>query len=85
MKKESMMTNVRLIGAAVLSLALVGPVMAAHHVDHRRDTRDLPVQDALHFGYSAGECGYHSGYGGLYGDGYYPGNVCEDGGNHLID
>ena len=46
---------------------------------------ELPVQDAAHFGYGAGRCGYHSGYGGLYGDGLYPDNVCLDGGYHLID
>ena len=47
--------------------------------------RDLSVQDAVHFGFSQGHCGFHSGYGGLYGDGYYPDGVCGDGGSHLID
>lgn len=47
--------------------------------------RNLSVQDAVHFGFSQGHCGYHSGYGGLYGDGYYPDGVCGDGGSHLID
>jgi hypothetical protein len=75
----------RMIGVGLISLLLVGPAMAMHRNDHRRGGRDLPVVDALHFGYSAGVCGYHSGYGGLYGDGYYPDNVCEDGGSHLID
>lgn len=75
----------RLIGAALMSLLLAGPAMAMYHNDQRRGDRDLPVQDALHFGYSAGVCGYHSGYGGLYGDGLYPDNVCTDGGSHLID
>jgi hypothetical protein len=77
------MTNVKLIGAAALSLLLAGPAMAMHH--NRRAQQELPVQDALRFGYSEGVCGYHSGYGGLYGDGFYPDNVCEDGGNHLTD
>jgi hypothetical protein len=79
------MLKCRLIGAAVLSLMIGSPATAMHRVYHHRDARDLPVVDATHFGYGAGRCGYHSGYGGLYGDGYYPGNVCEDGGNHLID
>jgi hypothetical protein len=79
------MTNVRLITAVVVSLLVAGPAMAMHHKEHRSEGRDLPVQDALHFEYSAGVCGYHSGYGGLYGDGYYPDNVCTDGGSHLID
>lgn len=75
----------RMIGAALMSLVLAGPAMAMHHNDHRRGDRELSVQDAVHFGYGAGVCGYHSGRGGLYGDGYYPDNVCEDGGSHLID
>jgi hypothetical protein len=79
------MINVRLIGAAVLSLMLAGPAMAMHHDQHYRANHDLPVQDAVHFGYGVGRCSSHSGYGGLYGDGLYPGNVCTDGGNHLID
>lgn len=79
------MSKVGLIGAVVLPLLLVGPAIAARHNEQPRSRRELPVQDALHFGYGAGVCGYHSGYGGLYGDGYYPDNVCEDGGDHLID
>jgi ABC-type Mn2+/Zn2+ transport system permease subunit len=79
------MTNVRLIGAVVLSVLLIGPAMAARHSEQPRSRRQLSVEDALHFGYSAGICGYHSGYGGLYGDGHYPDNVCTDGGDHLID
>lgn len=77
--------TVRLIAAVVLSLLIAAPAMASHQKHHERDGRDLPVQDAVHFGYDAGRCGYHSGYGGLYGDGLYPGNVCSDGGSHLID
>jgi hypothetical protein len=79
------MMKFRLIGAAAVSLMIAFPAMAAHRSYHYRNTDDLPVVDATHFGYGSGRCGYHSGYGGLYGDGYYPGNVCEDGGNHLID
>jgi hypothetical protein len=79
-----MMTNVRLIATVVISLLVAGPAMAMHHREYRSEGRDLPVQEALHFGYGAGVCGYHSGYGGLYGDGYYPDNVCTDGGFHLI-
>ena len=79
------MMNFGLIGAAVLSLMIAAPAMAMHQRYHHRDGHDLPVQDALHFGYGSGQCGYHSGYDGLYGDGLYPGNVCADGGSHLID
>jgi hypothetical protein len=76
----------KIIGVAVLSLMIATPGMAATHATrHERGGRDLSVQDALQFGYGSGECGYHSGRGGLYGDGYYPENVCSDGGSHLID
>jgi hypothetical protein len=76
------MTKFRLIGAAVLSLMLATPAMAMHHgyqphygqVAHE----ELPVQDALRLGYGTGCRTYHSGYGGLYGDGLYPGNVYDD-------
>lgn len=77
--------NVRLIGAMAFSLMIATPAMAAHQGHIPNHGRDLPVQDAVHFGYDSGQCGYHSGRGGLYGDGYYPGNVCADGGSHLID
>jgi hypothetical protein len=79
------MMKFRLIAVAVFSLMIVAPAMAAHPRHQYRDDRNLPVQDALHFGFSEGKCGYHSGYGGLYGDGLYPDNVCSDGGSHLID
>jgi hypothetical protein len=35
----------------------------------------LPVENALRWGYSQGYHNYPSGWGGLYGDGRYPGNV----------
>jgi hypothetical protein len=79
------MMSFKLIGATVVALMLAAPAMATHQRHYGRDRQDLPVQDALHFGYDSGRCGYHSGRGGLYGDGYYPDNVCADGGSHLID
>lgn len=85
MKGEITMMNIKWIGAAVLSLMIATPAMAAHQRYDHRDGRDLSVQDAWHFGYGSGRCGFHSGYGGLYGDGYYPDNACKDGGSHLID
>jgi hypothetical protein len=76
------MTNFKLIGAAVLSLVLASPVMAMHHGYHPHYGQvaheELPVQDALRQGYGTGCRTYHSGYGGLYGDGLYPGNVYDD-------
>jgi hypothetical protein len=76
------MMNFRLIGAAVLSLMLATPAMAMHHGYHSHygpvAQEELPVQDALRLGYSTGCRTYHSGYGGLYGDGEYPGNVYDN-------
>lgn len=84
------MTRFGLIGAAVaLSLTFAAPAMArdAHHVKGTDShdaamhphafsyDRDLPVEDALRLGYSQGYSDYPSGFGGLYGDGIYPGNV----------
>jgi hypothetical protein len=42
---------------------------------------NLPVENALRWGYSQGYEYYPSGFGGLYGDGRYPGNVISNG-NH---
>jgi hypothetical protein len=36
---------------------------------------NLPIQSALRWGYSQGYQYYPSGFGGLYGDGRYPGNT----------
>jgi len=70
------MKNFRLIGAAALSLLLASPAMAMHHAYHHHYGQvvhsDLPVQDALRLGYGTGYKTYHSGYGGLYGDGEFP-------------
>jgi len=83
-----------LIGAAALSLALAVPAMAQradaqHGKSYARNvppraiangTNDpnLPVQDALRWGYSQGYEYYPSGFGGLYGDGRYPGNTVSN-------
>jgi hypothetical protein len=77
------MTKFKLNGAMALSLMIASPAVAMHQ-RHYPDGHDLPVQDAQHFGYGSGQCGYHSGRAGLYGDGLYPDNVCADGGSHLI-
>jgi hypothetical protein len=77
------MKNFRMIGAAVLSLMVATPALAKPHDYHRQYVQDpeLPVQDALRLGYGTGKTAYHSGYGGLYGDGSYPGNVYDN--DHL--
>ena len=90
------MTKFGLIGATALSLtlALAGPAMAGdtHHVKrathsaavyHQASLYDpnLPVENALRWGYSQGYSNYPSGFGGLYGDGRYPGNVISNDNN----
>jgi hypothetical protein len=83
------MIKLGLIGAAALSFVLAAPAMA-RHVHHgavvgeviyphiSRYDRNLPVQDALRLGYSQGREYYPSGWGGLYGDGRYPGNTISN-------
>jgi hypothetical protein len=79
------MTNFRLIGAAALSLVLAGPAMAGsggygtHSVyDGLYRHHRLPAPDAIRFGYGNEYPTYHSGWGGLYGDGNYPGSVDDN-------
>jgi hypothetical protein len=38
----------------------------------------LPIENALRWGYSQGYSNYPSGFGGLYGDGRYPGNTISN-------
>ena len=82
-----------LIGVIALSfaLALIVPAMArdAQRVGgrtHGAETnapafsyeRNLPVEDALRWGYGQGYSYYPSGFGGLYGDGRHPDNVISN-------
>ena len=70
-----------------LTLALVTPAAAQSAHRDRNAARtttvagdpQLPVEDALRWGYSQGYSIYPSGFGGLYGDGRYPGNVISVG------
>ena len=39
---------------------------------------NLPIENALRWGYSQGYSNYPSGWGGLYGDGRYPGNTVSN-------
>ncbi len=39
---------------------------------------NLPIENALRWGYSQGYSNYPSGFGGLYGDGRYPGNTVSN-------
>jgi hypothetical protein len=80
------MNRFGLIGVSALSLMLAFATTASAQ---DRDTRhvkramqgtvagdpNLPVENALRWGYSQGYSHYPSGFGGLYGDGRYPDNV----------
>jgi hypothetical protein len=91
------MTKFGLIGASALSLtlALAAPAMARDIHQAKHLTRaapvnayayaepNLPVENALRWGYSQGYSYYPSGFGGLYGDGRYPDNVVSNP-NHLF-
>ena len=86
------MTKFGLIGATALSLTLAfaGPAMArdVHHPKvHTRAAAatdayayepQLPIENALRWGYGQGYSNYPSGFGGLYGDGRYPGNTISN-------
>jgi hypothetical protein len=79
--------------AVALTLALAAPAMADNGHHAKGPTRSavpysdayayspeprLPVENALRWGYSQGYRNYPSGFGGLYGDGRYPGNVISN-------
>ena len=80
------MTKLGLIAAPVLALAAPAIAQVAHHtrVPNRgvvvivNPEPSLPVENALRWGYSQGYSNYPSGFGGLYGDGRYPGNVISN-------
>ena len=84
------MTKFGLIGAMALSLtlALAAPAMARDMHRAKSAPRgaviypnaepNLPIENALRWGYSQGYSYYPSGFGGLYGDGRYPGNTISN-------
>ncbi len=87
--RQIVMTRFHIVCVAVLSLALAAPAMARHqHVvppprtavqpQYFNYNHGLPVEDAIRQGYSHGRQYYPSGWGGLYGDGRYPGNVISN-------
>jgi hypothetical protein len=78
-----------LIAVAACSLMLALAASASAQDTHRAKSAarntiaasdpQLPVENALRWGYSQGYSNYPSGFGGLYGDGRYPGNVISSG------
>ena len=82
------MTNLKLLTAAVFSLALAGSASAAsvrtdelpgaHHGHGGQVMHQIRAQDFDHFNFGIARPTYHSGWGGPYGDGDYPGTVDEN-------
>lgn len=73
----------------VVTPASAGDVQTTNGQQPRRHVRaappafvngepNLPVENALRWGYSQGYSYYPSGFGGLYGDGRYPGNTLSN-------
>jgi hypothetical protein len=84
------MNKLGLIGVSVLTLVLAFATSASAQDRETRHIKravqgttvagepSLPVENALRWGYSQGYSNYPSGFGGLYGDGRYPGNTVSD-------
>ena len=85
------MVRFGLVGTVMLALAGVAASHAqtADGLKYRRNVHttppsyvygdpNLPVENALRWGYSQGYSNYPSGFGGLYGDGRYPGNTVSN-------
>ena len=82
-----------LTGTAVLALVMSAAGSHAQPVDGHHQYRrhlhaapspvvayepNLPIENALRWGYSQGYSHYPSGFGGLYGDGRYPDNTVSN-------
>jgi hypothetical protein len=82
-----MMTKLGLIGAALLSLAVAAPAVAATvrndelptgYYGNHQVTHQMRAQDFDHFNFGIARPTYHSGWGGPYGDGDYPGTIDQN-------
>ena len=86
------MSKLGLIGVSALTLAVAFATTASAQDRETRHIKravqgptvagepNLPVENALRWGYSQGYRNYPSGFGGLYGDGRYPGNTISNAG-----
>ena len=80
------MRILKVVGAAAYLLALMAPAMAASSGEygmHRAFRGPVVVhrmraQDFDHFDYGIRRPTYHSGWGGPYGDGDYPGTIDQN-------
>jgi hypothetical protein len=74
-----------LVTTAALSIVIVHPALAyrGYGAEDRytrafRGPHYLSAQDALYFGHTDIYPRYYSGWGGLYGDGNYPGSIDDN-------
>ena len=81
------MTKLKLIGVVALMLAIASPAMARVYVPSRflpsgssyyGHGRVMTAQDFNHLDFGIAQPIYHSGWGGPYGDGDYPGTVDQN-------
>ena len=81
------MTNLKLLAAAAFSLALAGPAMAASvrsdempsaYRHGGQKVYRMRAQDFDHFDFGIARPTYHSGWGGPYNDGDYPGTIDQN-------
>jgi hypothetical protein len=82
------MTNLKLLAVAAFSLALAGSASAAsvrtdelpgsYHGHGGQVMHQIRAQDFDHFNFGIARPTYHSGWGGPYGDGDYPGTVDQN-------
>jgi hypothetical protein len=82
------MTNLKLLAVAAFSLALAGSATAAsvrtdelpgsYHGHGGQVMHQIRAQDFDHFNFGIARPTYHSGWGGPYGDGDYPGTVDQN-------
>jgi hypothetical protein len=79
------MTTFRNACAAVFLIATAAPAIAHDgyssqdsYAEAFRGVHPIPAQDAIRFGYGNIYPKYHSGWGGLYGDGNYPGTIDDN-------
>jgi hypothetical protein len=83
------MVNLRLVGAIAYLLLLMAPATAASRWEYGPQSgyrtfhgpvviRRMPAQDFDHLDLGIARPTFHSGWGGPYGDGDYPGTVDEN-------
>jgi hypothetical protein len=82
MVKKMLVKIITVLAVPVLAAIAAPPAMAYQadgtYTQAFRGYHDQRAQDALHFGRTDIYPKYHSGWGGLYGDGNYPGTIDDN-------